>query len=189
MKSLDYWNNVKARLKSLNMTQVELAREAGTPYEVVRQWISRCTLPDLPTSVAISKVLGLSTEVLLGKQVDNPRQTHVFGGRLRQLMEKKGQSAEELSVLLGVPLSRLEEYLGLTDCPIDTQYLINLANHFAVPIDYLCARVHGASSKAQVVASRLHYLRSETLDYFDVVSKAELEARNPAIIALERANR
>lgn len=75
-------NNIGKRIKQLrkenDLTQEKLADYLGISYKSVSKWETGITFPDLSMIVPISKLLGVSTDELLGVKNEVPDERKGF---------------------------------------------------------------------------------------------------------------
>jgi len=92
---------LKLALQERNVSQVELATELGFTSAAINRWCQNLTQPDNKTIVAIAKYLGVSTDFLLGNDVDkNPDEKDIYEKEaLKNALVKAGymKNGEDLS--------------------------------------------------------------------------------------------
>ena len=67
-----FWNRVKTLIKAHNIDQIKFTAHIGIPINTFRGWIHYNRVPDLWTSCAIAKSLGVSLDYLAyGEGNDN----------------------------------------------------------------------------------------------------------------------
>ena len=71
MKISFFWQRVRTLIKENRVTQAEVAKACGMPYNTFRKWISKNTIPPLDIALALSGYFGTSIECLAyGKEKD-----------------------------------------------------------------------------------------------------------------------
>jgi bacteriophage CI repressor helix-turn-helix domain len=71
MTAEDFWNRVKAKIKSQNTKQETLAISCGISYRTFQTWINRKTYPDALQTYLIAQALNTTVEYLVtGEEKD-----------------------------------------------------------------------------------------------------------------------
>ena len=101
-------NNIGKRIKELrrkrDLTQEKLADYLGVTYQSVSKWETGVTFPDLSLIVPLARVLGVSTDELLGARED--------GSRLKELEDSYMDTFKtgDMDERIRVTKSAVEEY-------------------------------------------------------------------------------
>lgn len=113
-------NNIGKRIKELrrkrDMTQEKLADFLGVTYQSVSKWETGVTSPDLALIVPLARVLGVSTDELLGATVTDERKAY-FDREYHQFWLKEDKEAD-------LEIARQ----AIADYPGEYKYLYWLAN-------------------------------------------------------------
>lgn len=91
------------------MTQAQLAEQLGISAQAVSKWESGLSCPDIMTLLPLSRILGVSTDVLLGAGRSEEEQ-EALGG----LLSKEGTAEEEPAE----PIHTLDMLLGAVEVKI-----------------------------------------------------------------------
>ena len=77
VKTRDFWNRVKLRIKEKGTTQEETAKAAKVSFSTLRNWMTRNINPPLMYAFRISRYLGVSLDYLIaGQGKDEISKTH-----------------------------------------------------------------------------------------------------------------
>lgn len=124
-----------------DMTQTDLAKKLGLSKANVSKYESGIVEPNINTLLLLSNLFCVSIDFLLGNQRSAPalalsKTSSVFGHMLQQLRESMKFSQAALSKKLGVAQSTVGMWeSGKREPDYDT--LMQIANYFHVPVDYL----------------------------------------------------
>ena len=67
--------------KERNLTQEELAEQLNVTFQAVSRWENGTGMPDISQIVPLSKVFGVSTDVLFGTVGVNDKEIDLFEGQ------------------------------------------------------------------------------------------------------------
>ena len=83
MTAEEFWNRIKAEIKSQNTKQESLAISCGISYRTFQTWINRKTYPDALQTYLIAQALNTTVEYLVTGKDSNPAEIE-----LRELKAK-----------------------------------------------------------------------------------------------------
>lgn len=80
-----FWINVKNSLSRSGITQRELSKLIGVPFNTVSSWLKNDRLPDLMSAIKIGEILGISVRGLAGLETERtvrPEETELYDALL-----------------------------------------------------------------------------------------------------------
>ncbi|MBQ2999284.1 MAG: helix-turn-helix transcriptional regulator [Clostridia bacterium] len=93
--------NIRNFRKKNNLTQEELADRLGVTYQSVSRWENGATYPDLELLPAISELLSVTVDELLGMpQIEKEKRAIETFDELRRECMKRDYDAEKIVTLL-----------------------------------------------------------------------------------------
>ena len=71
MKIVPFWKRIKALIKEKHITQAEAAKIGRLPFNTLKAWMSRGTIPSLDVAYNLARYFGVTLEYLIsGKEAD-----------------------------------------------------------------------------------------------------------------------
>lgn len=97
---MNYSNRIEEALNKKGMSAAELSRQTEISKSSISKWISQKCQPRNAALEKIAKVLDVDADWLRGRPQDRSR-IH-YHNRIKESLQRKGMSAAELSVKMGV---------------------------------------------------------------------------------------
>lgn len=124
---------LKELRKSRGLSQKEFSKEIGVAQNTVSNWENGNRLMKINTATKIAAYFGVSTDYLLGTELND---TIVIRERIKKLRKSVGYSQEELAELLYVHQTAVSQWEQGRTMP-DLYMVKKLAEVFGVSTDFL----------------------------------------------------
>lgn len=79
---------VKNQRKSMEMSQLELAEKLGVSVQTVSRWECDSAMPDIVQIVPLAKILGTTTDMLLGMEASENDDIDAFNAEMEEFWDK-----------------------------------------------------------------------------------------------------
>ncbi|MCH5157391.1 MAG: transcriptional regulator [Clostridiales bacterium] len=134
---------LKEAIDEQEMKKVQFAEAAGVSTSVIIRATLYQIVPSVKTLIKLADYLQVPIMYMLGETDDasfSPaREPSTFFERLERLTEENGEKYSALSHTMSFAPNAVYEWIRTNSIP-SLDYLIELANHFDVSIDYLLGR-------------------------------------------------
>lgn len=115
---MSYWDRVKAKLNSKNISEAELGRRIGLSQSAINAWKSRGSIPSADVAYRTAKILDTTVEYLVsGNKLkienDNSTNTFIVPVLNQQLSAGKGDFLPETDIIKGfleIPKFLIQQY-------------------------------------------------------------------------------
>lgn len=111
---LKFGDKLKFYREEMNMSQEELGKEINVTRTTISNWETGKSFPDGDKLVELSKLFGITTDVLLGKEVDED-ELEIFKGYLRRagiMKNVEDITLEELKYAINYALAMKSMYIN-----------------------------------------------------------------------------
>lgn len=108
--------------KAKNVTQDEMAAELGVTAAAVSKWENNCTLPDILMLCAIADYFHVTTDALLGRNVET--KFAIVAAESQELGQKIAQIAKEHGIITHGIFTDYAEALAVAENCNEVKYII-----------------------------------------------------------------
>lgn len=189
--------------KSLGLSQEELAAKLNISQKSISKYERGDRRPSYEVLVAMSSLFGVSTDYLLGKTDDTPRNKQsnsngffffffddndlqeVFVSTLKDVLEAQNMTISELCEKTEIDIDTCNQYLAGEHEP-SLEHLVRLSKALDVSIDYLLGQVPNTSPAEKKLLNAFENLSEDNQDIIIGKTKELLREQrfdNPPVAA------